>query len=231
MNAGAQRIARAYQRRQCREEYEAQAFSRFTERPVELAFAFSKLAQLYPRRVLDVGTGRSALPQLLRNCGFLVTASDNIHDYWAAGSANRHYHVIDDDITSTRLQGPFDLITCISVLEHVVRADLAFSQMLSLLSEGGHLILTCPYTERSYARNVYEMPGSAYGQNARFTTQSFSRAQLDEWLAGSGARIVEQEYWQAWTGSHWTIGEQVIPPVRVGVEREHQLTCLLIRRG
>ena len=58
----------------CKREFESQSFKRFNERPVEFGFVFRKLSELYPRTILDVGTGTTALPHVMRNCGFLVTA-------------------------------------------------------------------------------------------------------------------------------------------------------------
>jgi len=54
---------------------------------------------------------------------------------------------------------------------------------------------------------------------------------VERWTRESGAEIVEQEYWQFWHGDHWTVGEQVIPPKRVGPTDKHQLTCILLRKG
>jgi len=214
-----------------RHEFESQTFARFNERPVEYGFVFRKLGEVYPRTVLDVGTGASALPQLIRSCGCLVTATDNVRDYWPAGMSNRHYHVMDDDITATRLSNKFDLITCISVLEHIQTPDDAVRNMLSLLNPAGHLILTFPYNERSYVGNVYELPGSSYGQGSSFITQSFSRSELKRWFEENPGTIVDQEYWRFWTGDHWTVGDPVIPPERVTSADEHQLTCILIQKG
>ncbi|CAB5159687.1 hypothetical protein D3OALGA1CA_4965 [Olavius algarvensis associated proteobacterium Delta 3] len=95
----------------CRQEFRLQDFSRFNERPVEYAFVLKKIGEIYPLTILDVGTGTTALPHLMRNCGCLVTATDNKRDYWPNGMHNRHYHVIDDDITATRLSDTFDFIT------------------------------------------------------------------------------------------------------------------------
>lgn len=219
-----------YPARLCREEFEGQEFTRFNERPVEFAFVFRQIAEHYPKKILDVGTGTTALPHLMRNCGALVTATDNVRDYWDEGMFNRHYHVVDDDITATRLAERFDLVTCVSVLEHVERFDDAVRNMLSLLNPGGRLVLTFPYTERGYVRNVYELPGSSYGQDAPYITQSYSRAELDRWAVENRAEVVEQEFWRFWTGEHWTVGEQVIPPVKAGREERHQLSCVCLRR-
>ncbi len=215
----------------CKQEFESQVFTRFNERPVEFGFVFRALGTIYPQKILDVGTGTTALPHLMRNCGCLVTATDNVHDYWPSGMLNRHYHVIDDDITATRLSTTFDLITCISVLEHIQNPDDAIRNMFSLLKPGGHLVLTVPYNEKSYTKNVYELPGSSYGKDAAYITQSYSRAELRRWVDESNASIVDQEYWQFWTGDHWTIGDQIIPPKCVGVDEKHQLTCILMKKS
>lgn len=217
-----------YPSRTCKLEYERQTFNRFNERPVEYSFVFRKLAETYPKKVLDVGTGTTALPHLVRNCGMVVTAIDNVRDYWPDGMFNRHYHVLDDDICNTRLKGTFEFITCISVLEHIEMADSAVRNMFSLLIPGGHLILTFPYTEKSYVRNVYQLQGSSYGQDAPYITQSFSRTELERWLRDNQGVIAEQEFWQFWDGDHWTVGKQIIPPNRTSVSEPHQITCLHI---
>lgn len=214
-----------------RREFESQEFSRFNERPVEFGFVCRKLAEIYPRTVLDVGTGTTALPHLMRNCGFLVTASDNVRDYWPSGMVNRHYHVIDDDITRTRFTSKFDFITCVSVLEHIQSPDAAVKNMFALLPAGGHLVLTFPYNERSYVRNVYDLPGSSYGKGEPYITQSYSRQELDKWLRENGGTVVDQEYWQFWDGEHWTVGKQQIPPRRVSAADKHQHSCVLIRKN
>jgi 2-polyprenyl-3-methyl-5-hydroxy-6-metoxy-1,4-benzoquinol methylase len=225
------RLLNRYPQWICRHEFESQEFTRFNERPIEFSFVFRKLGEIYPRTILDVGTGTTALPHLMRNCGCLVTATDNVRDYWPSGMLNRHYHIIDDDITSTRLSDTFDLITCISVLEHIQQPDDAIRNLFSLLKPNGYLILTFPYNERSYVRNVYELPGSGYGQGASYITQSYSRNELDRWLQENPGKIIDQEYWQFWAGDHWTAGKQLIPPKSVTVSDQHQLTCIMMRKG
>ena len=44
-------------------------------------------------------------PVLLRTCGFIVTAIDNVHDYWPQGMVHRHWAVHHQDI-----QEPVDRI-------------------------------------------------------------------------------------------------------------------------
>jgi len=215
----------------CRLEFRSQSFSKFNERPVEYGFVFTCLQSLYPQKILDVGTGITSLPHLMSNCGFHVTAIDNITDYWPVGMSNRHYYVINDDITNSKIIDKFDVVTCISVLEHIVNHKDAIKNMFNLLKPNGHLILTIPYSENHYVRNVYEMEGSnAYGKEIPFITQSFSKNELSDWLSIINGKIVKQEYWKFWSEDHWSVGNQLIPPIKVNAEEKHQLSCLLIQK-
>jgi 2-polyprenyl-3-methyl-5-hydroxy-6-metoxy-1,4-benzoquinol methylase len=203
---------------------------RVNERPIEYRFVFDVATRVAPDTVLDVGTGKASLPHLLWICGYRVTAIDNVTDYWPDGMVNRHFHVLDEDITRPRLERRFDLVTCISTIEHIADHETAFRRMVELAEPGGHVALTFPYNEREYHPNAYDLPGSSYGQSNPYATQIYSRAELDRWLAVSGAELVDQEYWRVFSGDNWTVGEHVYPYERVGREDRHQLSCLLVRR-
>lgn len=211
-------------------EFQNQKFEKFNERPIEFGFVFNKLGQIYPKTILDIGTGTTALPHIMRNCGFMVTAADNIVDYWPDGMSNRHYHIVNDDITDTKIQEKFDLITCISTLEHIVDFNSAVDNMFSLLSPGGHLILTFPYTDKKYVKNVYDLPDTTYTSDIPYIAQSFSRNEVKEWCKRNNASIVEQQYWRFWDGEFWTVGNRIIPPVQVDETSNHQIGCILFKK-
>lgn len=221
-----------YIRRRCRQDFDDQEFSRTNERPIEYGYVLRQLNTLQPVTVLDVGSGVSALPSLLSTCGFVVTATDNVRDYWPPGMLNPHWHVVDDDIRASSLTGPFDAIVCVSTLEHIPEHASAMHHMLRLTRPGGHLIVTVPYNEAQYHPNVYAAPEAAYGRELPYPAQSFSRAELDGWLAGEyAATVVHQEYWQCFAGDLWTFGELLRPPRQAaGPTDRHQLTCLTIQR-
>lgn len=212
-----------------RAEYEAQTFVAVNERPVEYRFVFDNLAELCPREVLDVGTGKTALPSLMRHCGFVVTAVDNMKDFWPEGAYNRHYHVQNLNITRSGPPRNFDFITCISVLEHIEDNGDAVKSMAACLNPGGRLVMTFPYTDDRYCGNVYEMPGSnAFGLQLPYKTRSFSRVQVKEWCGRNKLVIEKQEYWRFYEGPYWSVGKRTVPPQRVRREELHQLTCLLL---
>lgn len=225
------RVGLCYAKFLSKREYDTQTFVGINERPVEFAFIFRQLTSTWPKTVLDVGTGMTALPHLMRNCGFLVTATDNISDYWPNGMINRHFHVLDDNIIRTKIGKTFDFITCVSVLEHIRDHKEAVSSMFSLLNPGGYLALTFPYNEERYSENVYKEPGSTVVQEFPFVTQAYSRSELDSWLLDNSGMIVEQEYWRFFIGDYWTCGERVTPPAKVEKEEPHQISCILIRKN
>lgn len=225
------KLGSTYLRKILRSEAEAQEFDRHNERPAEFAFVFRQVNKCAPRTVLDVGTGTTALPVLLSDCGCVVTALDNIRDYWPAGMANRHWHVVDDDITRTRLSGSFDMVTCISVLEHIVDYRAAVRNMMQLLKPGGHLVLTCPYTELQHVENCYQASEAHESmQNLPYICRSYSRADLDDWLKDTSGELVEMEFWRGWSGRHWALGERIAPPQPSSRDAAHNHACLVIRR-
>ncbi len=223
------KIGLAYAQLLNKKQYYSQTFDGINERPVEYEFLFRHLAQQAPETVLDVGTGLTALPHLMRSCGFVVTAIDNIEDYWPNGMVNHHYFIINDDITRTRLKIKFDFITCISVLEHIKNHRAAVKSMFSLLNPGGHIILSFPYNEKAYAENVYKLPSSTVRELPPFVTQAYSRREVNAWLAENEGTIVEQEYWRFSMGEYWSCGEMLRPPLRVGKDELHQISCIAIQ--
>jgi len=60
-----QHLPNRYPKWICRQEFESQAFTRFYERPIEFGFVFRKLVEIYPRTILDVGTGQPHLNEIL----------------------------------------------------------------------------------------------------------------------------------------------------------------------
>lgn len=226
----ANKLGLAYTQWTCRREYRSQKYSGVNERAVEILFVFRQLTRLWPKTVLDVGTGTTSLPHLIRNCGFLVTATDNIKDYWPFGMINRHYHILNDDITDSKLDKTFDFVTCISVLEHIENHGAAVNNIFKLLNPDGCILLTFPYNENEYVKNVYNLPGSDVKEKYPFITQVFSRNEVNTWLKDNNGRLVDQEYWKFYTGDYWTIGNMIDRPVQVGRDELHHITCILIKK-
>jgi 2-polyprenyl-3-methyl-5-hydroxy-6-metoxy-1,4-benzoquinol methylase len=211
-------------------EYLQQQFRGHNERAVEYAFVFQNVFQACPKTVLDVGTGITALPQLIRTCGPVVTAIDNISDYWPKGMFNRHYYVRNESILHPKISETFDMITCISTLEHIDDFDLAITSMFQLLNPGGRLVLSFPYCETEFVDNVYALPGSIGATSHPFKTRAFSRREIARWSTVNNARVVTQQYWRFFTGQFWTLGEMIVPPVPSEMAEQHQISCVTFEK-
>ena len=201
---------------------------RINERPIEYGFALRCLAGLEAESVLDVGSGSTAWPRLLADCGYQVTAIDHGESYWGHQPINRHHHVLRDDITEPTLKSELDAVTCLSVLEHIEDHDAAMRGVRRFLHPGSHAIVSFPYNERTFIENVYKLHGVAYGSDFPFVCRIYSRHEVDAWLA-LGFEIVQQEYHRVFTGNLWAFGERLRPPVETGPDEPHHLTCILLR--
>jgi 2-polyprenyl-3-methyl-5-hydroxy-6-metoxy-1,4-benzoquinol methylase len=162
----------------------------------------------------------------------MVTAIDNIRDYWQAGFVNRHYYVLDQDIKDPALSQRFDLITCISVLEHIPEHTLAVRNMIRLLNPGGYLVLTVPYSEDRYIPDVYQIPTSmGYGKGERYVTQVFSRRELGVWVQENQAQLLQEEFWRTYTGGITSCGKALRPAELSSKHEPHDLGCFVLQKG
>jgi len=221
-----------YIRRLNRQEWENQKFTKLYERPLEYSFALECISDTVPIHVLDVGSGKSPWPALMRSCGCMVTAIDEVSGYWgSSGLRNRHYHIVEDDILNPVTRGPFDMVTCISVLEHIPDHALAVRRMFDLLRPGGHLVVTVPFSPEGYIRNVYELPEASYGKDFAYIAQVFSPGEVRDWIRDNKASIKRQDYFRIFSGELWTFGEREYPYERVTADELYQLTALLLRKN
>ena len=226
-------IGKRYVRSRCEDDRTASQNGSFiggqNERPVEYAFALQALNDYTPKKILDVGTGKTAWPHLLASCGFAVTAIDQVENYWRDDLTNRHWSVENDDICNPSLSGQFDAITCLSVLEHIPAHLEAVKGMFSLLSREGIIVITAPYNRETYHPNVNEAAESSY-QSRNYVTQSYSRTELDKWCTDNDADVVAEKYYTAFSGNLWSFGERLLPLRNVNPEGAHQLGCFVLRK-
>ena len=210
-------------------EVKKRPFPIINERATEYSFSFKHLQKLCSGKLLDIGPGKSSWPHILSTCGFDVKAIDKQDGYWNS-YFNRHYRIVNDDITNPKTMEKFQFATCLSVLEHIPDHRAAMNNMHDLLEKDGFLILTFPYNETVYHQDIYKHPRAGYGQNANFITQVYSRNEIKDWLADTSFEIVDQEYYQVFTGEFWTMGERVTPCVKTSNTDLHHLTCILLQK-
>lgn len=223
------RLAKQFLDKQLKNEFLRQRFNP-NERLIEYHFLLESLLSIWPKSILDIGTGHSSLAHLLSLMGFKVKAIDNVKDYWTKELFNRHFYLINDDIVKTKLKKKFDFISCISTLEHIKDCQKAVKNIFKLLKPKGHVVFTFPYNEKKYLENVYKEPQATFGKHVNYPCRIFSRQDLNFWQKQYQAKIIKQEYWQCWKGDFWTFSQIKHPPLPVSKKEKHQLTCLLIKK-
>jgi 2-polyprenyl-6-hydroxyphenyl methylase / 3-demethylubiquinone-9 3-methyltransferase len=104
-------------------------------------------APLVGKTALDVGCGAGLLAEPLARLGAKITGLDASPKLIAV--AREHANSVELDITYrtgelSELEGQFDLITCMEVIEHVADAAAFVQALAKRVAPGGLLILSTP---------------------------------------------------------------------------------------
>ena len=106
-----------------------------------------KLRPLAGRTALDVGCGAGLLAEPLARMGATVTAIDAAPELIDAAKAHADaagLAIVYRAIGVERLDGQFDLITAMEVIEHVADPSAFVASLAARLAPGGLLILSTP---------------------------------------------------------------------------------------
>lgn len=127
------------------------------------------------RPALDAGCGGQPLRKDIEARGWRYVSLDVIA---APGVTPDFLGALDEEIPSgCRERGPYGLIVCTEVLEHVADWPRAWANLASLLSDDGVLIVTCPFVYP-----LHEEPHDYW----RPTTHA-----VKTWAEASGLDVVE----------------------------------------
>lgn len=127
------------------------------------------------KSALDAGCGGQPLKPEIEARGWRYVSLDVVS---APGVTPDFLGALDDDIPKGCIaQGPYGLIVCTEVLEHVADWPRAWANLASMMSPDGVLIVTCPFVYP-----LHEEPHDYW----RPTTHA-----LRTWAEGSGLEVVE----------------------------------------
>ncbi len=138
------------------------------ERPFEYSFVFDMIKTKAPETLLDVGTGKTAFTHLVNTCNVSAWGIDSDKKQIKKNTACKVKH---DDILAPKTTGKYDMVTCISVLEHIHEYDLAVKNMAALLNPKGWLVMTFPFDQTH--RVLYK--------TRKAFCQTFCDADIERW--------------------------------------------------
>jgi 2-polyprenyl-6-hydroxyphenyl methylase/3-demethylubiquinone-9 3-methyltransferase len=129
------------------------------------------LKPLAGRRAADVGCGAGLLAEPLARLDAQVTAVDAAPENIAAARAHAAGQGLEIDYRVggvESLDGPFDLVTCLEVVEHVAEPRAFISGLARILAPGGLLVLSTP-NRTAMSRLVLILIGEGTGRLPRGT--------------------------------------------------------------
>jgi len=151
-------------------------------------------------RVLDVGCAEGRNAALLRRQGATHLTGIEV-DEAAATCARGGYDIVHGSSVEAAhplLDGPFDTVMCLDVLEHLVDPWETLAQLASLLVPGGRLVLSLPNARHvgvwlplvARGRFRYSPEGVMDVTHLRF----FARRDAEDLIATAGLRLVQATY-------------------------------------
>jgi len=176
------------------------------ERCAELSYIIHEFRPVFNKNLeyLDIGSGKSPLPSfLLKNTEWNITCLDKYE--WVdaqygfaarvkSGDIMQRLHIRKEDLLQASLpEETFDIITCISVIEHF-EGDSDQRGMAAIgkyLKRGGICIITAPVNEENpkeyyLERSIY---GAQYGGNPVFYQRHYDEKGIRERLIGPSGLI------------------------------------------
>ena len=148
------------------------------------------------RTALDVGCGAGLLSEPLRRLGAEVTGVDAAPEL--IGAAKAHTEAVGLDIRYVAggvesLEGRFDLVTAMEVIEHVADPAAFVRSLAERLAPGGLLIMSTP-NRTGWSRLLTITLAEGFGRIPKGThdyDQFISPEQMAGLLEGAGLRLVD----------------------------------------
>lgn len=163
---------------------------KYNEREIEYEFLFRNLQRSRGPNLLDVGPGDAGTALTFVQCGYAVTSID---------PKPAHSWVKKGDVRKLKYKNEcFDVVTCISTLEHIPSPEKAAKEMLRVLKKGGVLIISHPYNSKTHFENVY-VP--------KYRVAVFNDQDLQNWFGNM--TLKDTAYWRQWTGKYWRSGAKM----------------------
>jgi 2-polyprenyl-6-hydroxyphenyl methylase/3-demethylubiquinone-9 3-methyltransferase len=164
--------------------------------PLRVKFITDR-AELFGKKVLDVGCGGGILTESLADAGALVTGIDvskNALDVARAHNPAIDYQEITVETLATQQPHSFDVVTCLEMLEHVPDPSSVVQACAQLVKPGGQLFFsTINRTAKAY---LFAIIGAEYvlkllPRGVHDFSKFIRPAELDAWARVAGLQTRE----------------------------------------
>ncbi|WP_224364791.1 class I SAM-dependent methyltransferase [Hyalangium versicolor] len=152
-----------------------------------------------PARVVDLGAGSGAWASRLVSQGYTVTAVERDTSFYRFSGAPLVAADLNEPF-SARLQGSFDGLTAIEVIEHLENPRAFLRECNKLLEPRGRMVLTTPNIENVPARLQFLATGNLrmFGRDPRFNDPThitpIHTFMLERMLKDTGFELVEHAF-------------------------------------
>ena len=161
------------------------------------------------RTALDVGCGAGLLAEPLARLGARVTGLDASADLIAAAQQHAHASVLEIDYRAgelAKLEGQFDLVTCMEVIEHVADPAVFVNLLARRLAPDGLLILSTP-NATGWSKLLTITIGEGTGRIPKGThdfTKFIAPERMKALLSDAGLKCIDVEgiAWSPTRGLH-----------------------------
>jgi SAM-dependent methyltransferase len=113
--------------------------------------------EIDPKRVLDYGCGRGYLLKAIQNVFTPEIVGYDVTKYRGSVVSDK-YRTDDRD----SIEGKFDLITCVHVLEHLYDPHDALRWIKERVAPGGTIYLEVPFDDKIYLPHVYNFDNMSF---------------------------------------------------------------------
>lgn len=150
------------------------------------------------KTALDVGCGAGLLAEPLARLGANVTAIDGAPELIAAARAHAEASGLAIDyraIPSEQLDGQFDLVTAMEVVEHVAQPDAFVRSLAARVAPGGLLVMSTP-NRTAWSRLLTITLAEGFGRVPKGThdfAKFITPDELCEIVRGCGLEVVDVE--------------------------------------
>jgi 2-polyprenyl-3-methyl-5-hydroxy-6-metoxy-1,4-benzoquinol methylase len=152
-----------------------------------------------PARVVDLGAGSGAWAERLVSQGYSVTAVERDTSFYRFQGAPLVAADLNEPF-SARLQGLFDGLTSIEVIEHLENPRAFLRECHRLLAPHGMMVLTTPNIENVPARLQFLATGNLrmFGRDSRFNDPThitpIHTFMLERMLRDTGFQLIEHTF-------------------------------------